>query len=131
MIVTLVIVPVMAVAVLILRADPVVVGPCGPVAPVAPAGPAEPVVPLQAASNALISNPQSNLASGDAFQKTLVPVADGMQTLPARVNQQNYATDIAGSVRHRTETVMRTDIASVRALIEDGLVKVISSVRPK
>src|ERR1700735_775633 len=47
LIMTLVIVPVIAVAVLTLRADPVVEGPGGPVAPVAPAGPPEPVVTQQ------------------------------------------------------------------------------------
>src|ERR1700683_5239278 len=52
LIVTLVIVPVIAVAVLTLSADPVVEGPGGPVVPVAPAEPAEPVVPLQAARSA-------------------------------------------------------------------------------
>jgi hypothetical protein len=62
LIVTLMIVPVIAVAVLTLSADPVVEGPVGPVGPVAPAGPDEPVVPLQAASNTQ-STPEPNTAA--------------------------------------------------------------------
>jgi hypothetical protein len=53
LIVTLVILPVIEVAVLIFTADPVLVGPGGPVAPEAPAAPAGPVVPLQAVRSTL------------------------------------------------------------------------------
>ena len=53
LIVTLVILPVIEVAVLIFSADPVLVGPGGPVVPEAPAAPAGPVVPLQAVRSTL------------------------------------------------------------------------------
>jgi hypothetical protein len=58
-----VIVPVSAVAVLMLSAEPVVVVPGVPVAPAAPAGPAGPVVPLQAATIALSNAAASILVS--------------------------------------------------------------------
>jgi hypothetical protein len=51
--VTLVTVPVMVVAALMLSVAPLAGGPCDPVLPVEPEGPAGPVVPLQAARSKL------------------------------------------------------------------------------
>ncbi len=53
--VTLVIFPVIVVAVPIFSADPGVVGPGGPGGPAAPGAPDDPVVPLHASINALKS----------------------------------------------------------------------------
>src|ERR1700733_9450938 len=89
--VTLVIVPVIAVAVLILGAAPEVMVPAEPVAPAAPAGPDGPMVPLQAASSAL-SKPALS-APNQAARTARIAFARNMLQSPQK------STRVA-SVRH-------------------------------
>jgi hypothetical protein len=100
LIVTLVIVPVIAVAVLTLSADPELGGPGGPVAPVVPAGPAEPVVPLQAARSAHSSPAPNAAAPGRGRFNSRVPFARDIQNSPydnpdnrsGRIQQPSHST---------------------------------------
>jgi hypothetical protein len=80
-------VPLSAVAVLMLSADPVVVAPCGPVAPVAPAGPAGPVVPLQAASIALSNATASTFVS--ARRNPRIRFARGIRHSPNNIPENH------------------------------------------